>query len=128
MRAEHTSRTGSLDLNIEAGGPRVSPAGVITGILVLSAEALIPSPNPDHIVYSVLNIVRERQVEVVGLLIHGISSDESNGISAEVGLSTLQPVGLGEVGLVFELGVLLTSPVDTDETRVTVVGGTNVPA
>jgi hypothetical protein len=128
MWAEHTNEVRVDDLNIEAGRVRVSPSAVITGLLVKSTETRIPGPNPDHGVSSGLNVLRECQVEVVGLLVHGVSSDESNGISAEVGLSTWEPIGLSEVGLVFELGFLLSSPVDTDETGVTVVGGTDVPA
>jgi hypothetical protein len=79
-------------------------------------------------VATVLDLLGKLELVVVGLLVHGISVDLSDGIGGEVALSTGDPVLLGQVLSVDDLSLRLSGPEDTDETGVTVVGGTDVPA
>lgn len=72
--------------------------------------------------------VRDGPVKVVGLLVHLVTGDLNNGIPAEVCLSTSNPVLLGQFALQLDIGLLLSSIIQSNDTGVLVEGRTHIVA
>jgi hypothetical protein len=129
---EQTGERRVLDDQVEASTPGVVPAGVVDRVVTRGSgqQALLPGPRPDHTVATVLDLLGNGEGEVVGLLVHlGVAIGQlGDGIRGKVGLGTGNPVGLVQLRGVEDLRLGLSGPEDTDETRVTVVGGAYVPA
>lgn len=100
-------------------------------MLAGGSKRILPSPTPDHLVGTSLDIRGNGELEVVGVLLHelvrratrrGLVAVVGNGTLLERSLGTRDPVGLVEVLVVLEGSILLAGPVDTDETGVAVLG------
>jgi len=121
------------DLQVEAGSPGVVPAIVVlhhVTVGVAREHTLGPSPRPDHHVATVLNLLGNCELEVVVILLHlrGVFFvvQPGNGIGGEVLLRTRDPVLLGQVFGIYNLGLRLSSPVDANQTRIAILGGPNI--
>lgn len=79
---------------------------------------------------TILNLLGKSELVEVGLLVHGLSvgGNIDDGIGGEIALRARNPVLLVEILGVDNLSLGLSSPEDANQTRVAVVGRTNVPA
>jgi len=123
------------NLQIEAGSPRVVPTIIVlhhvtVAIGAIREHTLAPGPGPDHHVATILNFLRNREFEVVVILFHlggvFLVVQPGNGIGGEVLLRTRDPVLLGQVLGIHDLGLGLSGPVDTNQTRIAIRRGSDI--
>ncbi len=79
---------------------------------------------------AILNIRGELKLHPVCLFIHTqvrSRSELGDGISGEVGLTSFDPGTFVQITGLLDLSVLLASPVDTDQTGISVIWGTYIP-
>jgi uncharacterized membrane protein (Fun14 family) len=72
--------------------------------------------------------IRDNKVEIVGLFVHLITGNLNDGIPAEVGLSTPDPVLLYQFALQLDIGLLLPRVIQSHNARVLVEGRTHIVA